>query len=361
QSSYTEERRVEAFGGGYFRILDLDFQHRYAAGSRHDLVWGAGFRRTVDRLDKGRAPFDPDRRRDNLYGTFVQDDIALIPDELIVTLGSKFQHNAYSGVEIQPSARAIWKPNDHQGVWGAVSRAVRTPSRYLHDIRLDFRLPSGPIPMVGRLMGSDEVQSESVLAVEAGYRHRINQRVGIDVAVFHNDYDQLATVRRENPIFERTPEPRLLVPVVFDNGLTATTYGTEIATNWTLTGRWRLQANYSYLRAKYGELAPGHDHSPMTRGGVDPNHQIQLRSNLDLTEKLAFDTTVYYVSRLPGIGVPSYVRLDTRFGWRFTRNTELSVALQNLLGNRHPEFVSEDYVRNFEIGRAFYVKTTWEF
>ncbi|MCP5113239.1 MAG: TonB-dependent receptor, partial [bacterium] len=196
QSSYSEERRMEEFGGGGFRTLDLDFQHRSAAGSRHDLVWGAGFRRIVDRLDKGRAPFDPDRRRDNLYGTFVQDDITLIPDALIVTLGSKFQHNAYSGFEIQPSARALWKPNHHQGVWGAISRAVRTPSRFLHDLSLDFRLPGGPLPMTGRLMGSDEVQSESVVAVEAGYRHRINQRVGIDVAVYHNDYDRLATVRR---------------------------------------------------------------------------------------------------------------------------------------------------------------------
>ena len=44
------------------------------------------------------------------------------------TLGSKFEHNDFTGFEYQPTARLLFTPTNKQSVWAAVSRAVHTPA-----------------------------------------------------------------------------------------------------------------------------------------------------------------------------------------------------------------------------------------
>jgi len=109
--------------------VDLEFQHRFPLGARHDLIWGVDTRVTIDALNKINSPtlvFEPRRRTDHLVSGFIQDQIALIHDRLMLTLGSKFEHNSFSGFEAQPNARLVYSPNAWNRVWTAVSRAVRT-------------------------------------------------------------------------------------------------------------------------------------------------------------------------------------------------------------------------------------------
>jgi hypothetical protein len=40
-----------------------------------------------------------------VFHLFVQDDILLIPDTLVLTLGTKLEHNSYTQFELQPNAR----------------------------------------------------------------------------------------------------------------------------------------------------------------------------------------------------------------------------------------------------------------
>ncbi|MCP5119497.1 MAG: hypothetical protein GY953_52525, partial [bacterium] len=51
QGGVDDQSRREWIGNGSFRQWDLDFQHRYTASSRHDLLWGAGYRRLSDRIE----------------------------------------------------------------------------------------------------------------------------------------------------------------------------------------------------------------------------------------------------------------------------------------------------------------------
>src|SRR2546430_15593104 len=64
-----------------------------------------------------------------------QDQIAVL-DTLKLTLGTKLEHNDFSGYEYQPTARLAWNPFRRQLLWGAISRAVRVPTRLERDINV---------------------------------------------------------------------------------------------------------------------------------------------------------------------------------------------------------------------------------
>jgi iron complex outermembrane receptor protein len=126
-----------------------------------------------------------------LRSGFVQGGWDIIDDELNFTLGSKFEDNDYTGLEIQPSARLRWHPRERHTLWGAVSRAVRTPSRTERGIRLTQFAPV--LPGIVSFQGNDEFRSEDMMAYELGYRMQQNDRLWWDVATFYNVYDRLQT------------------------------------------------------------------------------------------------------------------------------------------------------------------------
>src|SRR5438046_8236071 len=112
-------------------------QHRFPIGERNDLIWGAGYRVTSD--DVGNSPtisLNPDHRTLELFSAFLQDELTLIKNRLRLTVGSKFEHNDFTGFEVQPSGRLLWTPDEKQSLWASVSRAVRTPSRAEDDVTI---------------------------------------------------------------------------------------------------------------------------------------------------------------------------------------------------------------------------------
>src|SRR5262245_57323254 len=148
---------------------------------RHDIVWGAGARLIQGQFDGTfTTNFSESERTDYLFSAFLQDEITLIPDEVRLTLGSKFEYNSFTGFEFQPTGRLIWTPDDRQAVWGAVSRATRTPSQSADSISINSVLagsatdPSNPFPNPLRIsvLGNPNEQSEELTAFELGYRVR---------------------------------------------------------------------------------------------------------------------------------------------------------------------------------------------
>src|SRR5437773_5968670 len=97
------------------KTYDLDFQHRFACGERQTIVYGAGYRLMQDRVKNTPAiSFLPPNRDLQLFSGFVQDEITLVPERLKFTIGTKLEHNDFSGWEIQPSARLAWMPATNQ-------------------------------------------------------------------------------------------------------------------------------------------------------------------------------------------------------------------------------------------------------
>jgi iron complex outermembrane receptor protein len=88
---------------------------------------------------------------------------------------------------------------------------------------------------------------------------------------------------------------------------------------------------------------------------------MQIRSSLDLPGRVEFDAAIYAVGGLSNQKVPSYTRLDLRLGWQPVKALGLSVAAQNLLKDRHPEYGSGEGVTATQVERSAYGKITWGF
>jgi len=345
--------------------FDLDFQHRFVLGDRHEIVWGLGYRYTADDLDGSfTISLDPDSRHDDLVTAFVQDEITLVDERLKLTVGSKFEHNDYTGFEIQPSVRLLSTPHERHTLWAAVSRAVRTPARTNDDMRINFLVFPGTdgSTNVMTILGDDDFESEELTAYELGYRVQPVENVYLDIAAFYNVYDDLLTQEPGIPFFELTPAPpHMVIPMYFDNMMDGETYGAEVAVNWNVTESWRVAAGFTCIEMDLDSDSSSGDTLADETERSSPQHQFHIRSYLNLPHNVQFDTALYYVDSLPAQDVSSYVRLDTRLGWRPTENLELSVGLQNLLDTEHDEYGLMEGAHPTEAERSVYGKVTWTF
>jgi iron complex outermembrane recepter protein len=327
---------------------DIDFQHHLRAGERHDVVWGVAFRRIDDDIDNGGAFafLPPDVTRD-WVSAFVQDDIALAKS-LRLTVGSKFEYNEYTDIEVQPSIRLSWRFDDESLLWSAISRAARTPSR----IDREFYAPATPPFTV--LRGGPDFDSEKLMSYEVGYRTQPHERVLLSLSTFYNDYDDLRSVERIN-----APAP---FPLAIGNGLAGETYGAELTIDYSVTDNWRLSAGHTELRESLRKKPSSTDAAPGSSEANDPERYSLIRSSLDIGSSWQFDATYRHVASIERQNVPSYGELDLRVAWRPTATLELSVVGQNLLHEHHPEFgvltPIPTSTRN-EIERSAYAKVVW--
>lgn len=357
------ERRSSAFSET-IDTFDIDAHHRFELGERNEVTWGLGYRLIHDDLMAGSfSTYDPDSADRTVFSAFAQDEISIVPDRLRLSLGSKFEHNQYSGLEIQPAARIAFTPRPKHTFWSAISRAVRTPSRFENDARQTILFfPGADVSTRLDLVYNRELRPEELLAYEVGYRVMPRPDVSLDLALFYNVYNNLGT-------FEPLPAsslsgsrpPVLIIPLQFDNGMNGETFGAEVSAKWQITDHWRTSAGYTWLKMQLHLDPSSLDTTSELAEGDSPQHQFQVRSLLDLPWNLQFDTAVYYVDRLPRQGVAGYTRLDARVGWRPVKNLDVSVGMQNLLDDRHSEFGQLQGVASTEIQRSFYGKVTWRY
>jgi iron complex outermembrane receptor protein len=325
--------------------FDADFQHRFPAGERQEIIWGLGYRLIEDdvRNSAGLA-FLPPRVSRQWFTGFAQDEIALVKDKVHLTLGTKIEHNDYTGFEFQPSGRLAWKVSQRQTAWAAISRAVRTPSR----IDTELYAPGSP-PFF--LAGGTNFISEELLAYELGYRIQPYPRLSLSVAAFYNDYDNIRSVEQVSP-----PSP---VPLVIGNGQEGESYGAELVADYRMTDWWRLRAGYTELQIQIRPKASSTDETFGSAESHDPNRQFFLRSSLDLPGRVQLDLGFRYVAHIANQRVPEYGEVDARLAWEPIPNLELSIVGQNLLHSRHPEFGA--LTTRQEVERSVYAKILWRF
>jgi len=307
---------------------DVDLQHRFRFMRRHQLVWGLGYRHTHDSATNIPAlAFYPALLTHHLYSGFIQDAVSL-SDRVTITAGTKLEHNTYTGWEWEPSVRAQWEVNTRNMLWSAISRAVRSPSR----IDRDYSQPAAGLVVI---KGSDTFVSEKVLAYEAGYRTQMNDRLVASTAIFYNNYQHLRST---------SITPTTILPLYFENNLKGYTYGIELNGTFQIAEWWQMRAGYTFL-SEHLSVEPGKfDLSQAHNETADPQHQVMLRSMLELPGRVQLDAELRWVDELivnngPNVAtVPDYTELDIRIGWRITESLELSLTGQNLLHNHHPEF-----------------------
>jgi iron complex outermembrane receptor protein len=338
---------------------DLDLQHRFAVGSRHEFVWGANYRYTSNNNEgKGLFAVVPESSKDQLFSAFVQDQISW--HNVRVTLGAKAEHNDFSGFELQPSVRAAWDINDRQMLWAAISRAARIPTRLERDIFVNATDPTAST--VYRLLGNRDFEAEELTASELGYRWRATDSLHLDVALFDNYYNGLSSLEI-GTVFVDT-DGRTIIPVVNRNLTDGRARGVETLVTYAATENWRLSASHSFFTMKLDPA--GLD---LNRGdyfeGATPRNQFALTSSITLPRGFALDAQFRRISavrRIPvnptGEGIPGYSELDVQLSWQATQEMRISVVGQNLLHDHHVEFGTPE--ARGAIQRGVYVKFVWE-
>jgi iron complex outermembrane recepter protein len=330
-------RRVPGSYDDVLNTYDFDFQHRIALGRRHDIVWGVGYRLVDDDFGSPGLIILPQKVSLETFNAFAQDEIAL-RNRLHLTLGTKLEHNEYTDFEFQPSIRLAWQLREGQMLWGAVSRAVRTPSRLDRDLAF---LP-GP-----------NFNSEELLAYELGYRGQAAERLSFSVAAFYHDYDDLRSVEPGIP-----PNP---FPAMLANGQAGKSYGVESTARLRVRDWWQVQVGYTELRVDIHPKPGSRDRTFGAAEAADSKHHLSVRSSFDLPGQLEFDAGYRYVSRItnPREAVPGYSELDLRLAWLPRPKLELSVVGQNLLHHRHVEFGAPGAQQ--AIKRGVYAKAVWRY
>jgi len=363
--AYFDSYRYESGPGGEARdTADIQLEHRFPLGTWNDIVWGLGFRSLTDQYEESEfVTFTPASDTLNLYTAFLQDEITVVPKRLRLTLGSKLEHNDYTGFELQPSARLQWTPTDRQTVWASASHAVGTPSRFNRGGRINtgvFPSPFGPV-IEAALFGSPNVVSETLDAYEIGYRIEPTRNLSVDLAAFYNVYDNLiesGAVGLIRP--EANPQPHLVLPIHFGNSGAGKTYGVEASVQWKPMDRWRLTANYTWLHM---DLHPA---TATSKGS--PQQQVSLRSYIDLPWNLEFNSFASFVDGIESVDttgatrvIPSYFRVDAGLIWHPNKTFEVGIWGQNLLDNQHPESGSQTTRGITEIPRSIVGKITLRF
>lgn len=366
QLYYDRIERTDLPAGYTQETVDLDVQHRFALGRSQEIIWGAGYRFLADEMDNDPLlHFDPERRNDYLVSAFVQDRLTLVPERLYLFAGSKLEVNSYSGFEIQPSLRVLWTPNERNSAWAAVSRAVRTPSRFEEDAHVVFGRGTNPLtgmPVSIESIGDIHQKSEELTAWELGYRFQATKSLSLDLAAFYNVYNNLRSADPGPGVPESDPPPpHLVIPYALGNDVQGETYGLEVAANWNLSDAWRLVAGYSFLMAHLSDPSGQDIVAPDYYEQSSPHHQFNLRSHLNLTPNLELNAGLYYVDNVPGFNVPAYVRTDVNLAWRIKPGLEWTIGARNAFDDRHREFGRTLFDQPSEIPRAFYTRLVWKF
>ena len=338
QAYYDEYRRHSLLVTDSLRTFDAEAQLNARLGSHH-LVLGGGLRTTRDNFVNNLNGFhlEPQSRRLWVVNAFAQDRMALT-EELDLIAGLKLERSSFSGVELLPNLRIAWRPSGRATLWGAVSRAVRTPSRI--DRQLVF------LPLLAE---AADFESEKLIAFEAGYRGRPGPSTTLSVSLFYNLYDDIRTT-------EFTGNP---LPIRLRNSLKGRTYGAEAWLTHQLSGRWRASLGAAALGKDFRLKDGAVDLAGRASLGSDPDWQLIARSQLDLTDRLQLDLGLRAVDDLGASGTGGYVEADARLAWRVSDLIELYAAGNNLLHESHVE--SDDTTRAQRIERSVHLGTRLRF
>jgi len=344
--------------------LDFDYQNRHRMGSRQEVVWGVGYRRTVtDLSSQSWISFSPRVSADALYSAFVEDEIR-VTDSLWLTLGTKVEHNPYTGFDVEPSARLAWTATPRSTFWLSAGRAVRQPARAEAEIDVvlgTVSLAAGT-PAVLYLLGNPHANAERMTDYEAGYRAQLSRNLSLDAATFVSFYQDLETMAPLPPAIAQYGSGYVMeIPYIYANGGKAFDYGGELAANWNVTRSWRISPAYSMLHVNFRVNPGSEDSFGPALALCSPEYTWQTRSLLNLPAKLSFDQTVSWTARLPGNGIPAHWRVDIRVARRLGESAEVSLVGQNLLQPGFLEFGGQYGIVGTEIPRSIFGRVVLRF
>lgn len=333
-----------------FEVLnfDLDVSHRFKPTAYADIVWGFNLRRLEDESSaESEIRLTPADQVSDWKSVFAQTEFAFLDDKLRTTLGAKLEQYDSDDVELQPSLRFIYLENSSWSYWGAVSRAVRTPSRIENSLLsmsptiapFSERNPL-PLPLTIISRGDPETEVETLVAYEAGFRGSFSQNVTFDVSTYLHDYDGLLTNKNLDPQFTFAPvgPGGALLPIAVTQEVILTNgdqggqiRGIEVELESDITDSWSVTALFD---ARDFDLPEQQGFAALNDS---PEWQASLRSDFEVTPEVDASIWVRHVSDLKFGQGDAYTDLDIRATWRVNERLSLSILGENLLDNQRNE------------------------
>lgn len=353
---------------------DAEFQHTWQIRPRHSLIWGANLERSRGLTDQSFGSHGVPRAETTVTVSGVgQYEFVLVPDHLRFIVGNKIEHNSYTGLEVQPQFRSVLSPVKAHTVWGAVSRAVRTPTRVQHNMDVVIAQLPTPIPTFLTVVGNQKLRSEVLRAYELGYRFEPSHKLSFDAAIFYNDYEWLSNGNLLDPLGTAGAPVLNANPTYLEFRLpwqnlgSGQTHGAEIYVKWRPLDRWSVGTGVTELRGGATNFNSSIN-MPMNN---TPRHQFNIQSRFNLTSRLELDGGIYHYNGIPSYsfggvpyqGIPTHNRVDLGLSWRKTHGFTFAVWAHDVGAGPHWENRSSMFMASgSEVrGRSVAIKALWEF
>ncbi len=337
--------------------FDLDVQRRTQISPDNTLMFGVGYRNSRDQTGGPPANavvFLPAERILDVASAFIQDQHSFLDGRVVVTVGSKFEYNDFTGFEAQPGVRVGWQAAEGLFTWAAISRAARTPNRLDSDVAIYCPPPDGFPGVCGPGLfglGNPNFESETLLAYEWGLRLWSESQLTLDLATFYNQYNR---VRSQEGASASNPFGSL------ENGYEVDGYGGELVLGWNASSDLGVQASYSLLKLDADAKSGSTDTTTgNTIEGSSPRHQAGLRVSARPADRWSVDAFLRYVGKLPAYEVPAYTELDLRTAYQLNSAVEVSLTGRNLLSSQHVEFGSSNALQGIERGVFLELRWAW--
>jgi len=340
--------------------IDIDFIHHFRIFGSQTITYGGGLHWSPYQIltQYSFETLTPSNGTDHVHTAFLQDDIA-VTHNLSLTIGTKLQHNNYSGFQLQPSGRLMWTPQEHHALWLGITRAVTTPS----DLEENFFLqgPAGPNTFI-QVVGNKQFNSENVIGYEAGYRTFFSDRLYLDLSGFWNQYSRLQSFSA--PIIT-TSGGNTYTTIKYENQIAGSASGFEIAPQLVLARWWHINPAYSFVNSDFSASGPTSNIS--STGSVStyekstPKHTVFVQSKMDLPWRFQFDQMYRFVTALPAQHVGAYQTMDLHLAKPFAVGFTLTAVGQGLFQPRHLEWGTGDPTQSpVGINRAAYIRLSWQ-
>ncbi len=392
---------------------DLEFQHGFPWWDTHYFIWGGNYRVDWYNLDDREKQFIAVEKRkfnEELYSAFVQDSFKLRPD-LDITLSARMENNRVTGNEFQPNMRFAWTPDRTMTVWGAVSKAVKTPALSETSLTITNISYLGKtiepgfqgIPSMFSVSGNPKLDSEKLTAFDFGFRKQVNPQLSVDVAGYLNFYKDVTSYQESGSCVTQGFDPSplsqsfgLLIcddsairnyvsdgrggvipmpgvvafPTVLANSLEVFTHGLELALDWKVKEWWRLRFNYSYINvdADSSKKDGYGDANENVVEGIAAEHTANLLSSMKLPDKWTLNIWLRYISKLhldPHYevnNIKANTNADIKVSKEIKPGLEFSLVGQNLLDSQQLQFY-EVFTGQMqtEVQRSVYAQIRWKF
>lgn len=220
-----------------------------------------------------------------------------------------------------------------------MTRAVTTPS----DLEETFDLHASANNLTVQVLGNSNFKSEDVIGYEAGYRRLLAGKLYGSVSAFWNEYSNLQSF---SPTTISKSGGVTYITTQYQNLISGSTNGIELALEAQPTQWWRMNTNYSFLSPDFDANGPTSDISSTgsvrTYNGSSPRHSVMTYSMFDLPEHAQLDFLYRFISALPAQKVPAYQTMDVHFRKELGRRFALEAVGQNLFQEKHYEWGTGD-------------------